>query len=98
MTGFLSARQRERARYEGWIGIFVLGDPKYYERFRFNVERALGFSTPYAGSHLCGDESGKMERFKSSRSAQRFGRAKCATPGPLPCKKKEPRLPITRLL
>lgn len=40
----------ERAREDGWIGIFVLGDPKYYGRFGFNADGAAGSSTPYAGS------------------------------------------------
>jgi putative acetyltransferase len=42
----------KRARNEGWIGIFVLGDPKYYGRFGFNAEDAAGFTTPYAGSRF----------------------------------------------
>ncbi len=60
----IPARQREgigtalieravnRARSEGWAAIFVMGDPKYYERFGFNSEAAAGFVTPYAGRHF----------------------------------------------
>jgi hypothetical protein len=39
------------------------------------------------GQSLVRRRERKMQRFKSSRSAQRFGRAKCATPGALPGKK-----------
>jgi putative acetyltransferase len=41
-----------RARNEGWAGIFVLGDPNYYERFGFDREAAAGFTSPYAGRHF----------------------------------------------
>jgi putative acetyltransferase len=41
-----------RARSEGWAAIFVLGDPKYYERFGFGREAAAGFTSPYAGHHF----------------------------------------------
>jgi putative acetyltransferase len=41
-----------RARSEGWVAIFVLGDPKYYERFGFCREAAAGFTSPYAGHHF----------------------------------------------
>jgi putative acetyltransferase len=36
----------------GWAGIFVLGDPAFYRRFGFNVGKASGFTSPYAGPHL----------------------------------------------
>lgn len=42
----------DRARREGWAAIFVLGDPKYYKRFGFDVEAAAGFKSPYAGRHF----------------------------------------------
>ena len=42
----------DRARREGWTAIFVLGDPRYYERFGFDSEAAAGFSSPYAGQHF----------------------------------------------
>ena len=41
-----------RARSEGWAAIFVLGDPKYYERFGFDRHQAAGFISPYSGSHF----------------------------------------------
>jgi putative acetyltransferase len=41
-----------RARGEGWAALFVLGDPRYYERFGFSVEAAAGFTSPYAGQHF----------------------------------------------
>jgi putative acetyltransferase len=51
----------KRAKYDGWAGIFVLGDPNYYERFGFESKHAHGFDSPYAGPHfmalpLNGDE------------------------------------------
>jgi putative acetyltransferase len=36
----------------GWLGIFVLGDPAFYRRFGFDVGKASGFTSPYAGPHL----------------------------------------------
>lgn len=45
----LIERAVNRARDEGWTAIFVLGDPKYYERFGFDREAAAGFRSPYAG-------------------------------------------------
>lgn len=41
-----------KAKSNGWRGIFVLGDPKYYERFGFSVALASGFESPYAGEHF----------------------------------------------
>lgn len=41
-----------RARDAGWDGIFVLGDPDYYERFGFDCAAASGFASPYAGPHF----------------------------------------------
>ena len=48
-----------RAAAGGWEGVFVLGDPAYYRRFRFNAGAATGFRSPYAGPgfmvlSLCG--------------------------------------------
>jgi putative acetyltransferase len=48
----LIKRAVSRARREGWVAIFVLGDPGYYERFGFNREDAAGFASTYAGSHF----------------------------------------------
>jgi putative acetyltransferase len=42
----------ERARGQGWQGVFVLGDPAYYCRFGFDAALAKGFTSPYAGPHL----------------------------------------------
>lgn len=42
----------ERAQEEGWQGIFVLGDPSYYQRFGFSAQAAAGFDCRYAGPHL----------------------------------------------
>jgi putative acetyltransferase len=36
----------------GWEGVFVLGNPKYYQRFGFNPDRARGFESPYSGAHF----------------------------------------------
>jgi putative acetyltransferase len=41
-----------QAKADKWQGVFVLGDPKYYERFGFSVELAGGFESPYAGEHF----------------------------------------------
>lgn len=41
-----------RTRDAGWDGIFVLGDPGYYERFGFDCAAASGFASPYAGPHF----------------------------------------------
>lgn len=41
-----------RARSEGWAAIFVLGDPKYYERFDFDRDAAADFKSPYCGPHF----------------------------------------------
>ncbi|HKV94046.1 MAG TPA: N-acetyltransferase [Candidatus Angelobacter sp.] len=45
-------RAVNRARQEGWLAIFVLGDPGYYERFGFDRAAAAGFTSPYAGPHF----------------------------------------------
>jgi len=58
-----------QAEANQWQCVFVLGDPKYYERFGFSVALASGFESPYAGEHfmalaLNGElpvRSGKME-------------------------------------
>ena len=42
----------DRARGEEWEAIFVLGEPKYYERFGFDQQAGAGFTSPYAGSHF----------------------------------------------
>jgi len=40
-----------RAKADGWMAVFVLGDP-YYERFGFDPRMAAGFASPYAGPHF----------------------------------------------
>ena len=42
----------KQAKAGGWEGIFVLGDPAYYERFGFSVSAAEKFKSPYAGPYL----------------------------------------------
>jgi putative acetyltransferase len=42
----------ELARVEGWDGIFVLGDPHYYQRFGFLAETAAPYDNRYAGPYL----------------------------------------------
>jgi lincosamide nucleotidyltransferase A/C/D/E len=42
----------DQAKEEGWICVFVLGDPTYYGRFGFRVESAKGYSSPYSGDHF----------------------------------------------
>lgn len=41
-----------RATADGWQAVFLLGNPRYYERFGFSVALAAGFTSPYAGPHL----------------------------------------------
>lgn len=36
-----------RAKLRGWKALVVLGDPNYYSRFGFSVERAQGYTSPY---------------------------------------------------
>lgn len=45
----------------GWLGIFVLGDPAFYRRFGFDVGKASGFISPYAGPHLMALPLGRNE-------------------------------------
>ncbi len=40
------------ARQAGWEGVFLLGDPGFYNRFGFTVEVAQDFQSPYAGPHF----------------------------------------------
>jgi putative acetyltransferase len=42
----------ERAREQGWQGVFVVGDPAYYSRFGFDAALARGFASSYAGPYL----------------------------------------------
>jgi len=42
----------KRAKNEGYAGIFVLGDPGYYQRFGFSIHHADGFDSPYAGPYF----------------------------------------------
>jgi putative acetyltransferase len=42
----------KQAKASGWEGIFVLGDPAYYERFGFSVSAAEKFDSPFAGPYL----------------------------------------------
>lgn len=53
--GIAAALIREgirRATNDGWAGIFVLGDPTYYQRFGFQSKHADGFESPFAGPHF----------------------------------------------
>jgi len=42
----------KQAKATGWEGIFVVGDPAYYQRFGFSANAAEGFESPYAGPYL----------------------------------------------
>jgi putative acetyltransferase len=42
----------KQAAEAGWEGVFVLGDPKYYQRLGFSPDRARGFESPYSGPHF----------------------------------------------
>ena len=37
----------ELAEEDEWTAVFVLGNPKYYGKFGFDVDDASGFDTPY---------------------------------------------------
>jgi putative acetyltransferase len=62
--GFGSRLIREgiaRSQAAGWLGIFVLGDPAFYRRFGFDVRKASGFISPYAGPHWMAMPLGRNE-------------------------------------
>jgi putative acetyltransferase len=42
----------EFAAQDGWRAVFVLGDPAFYRRFRFETALADCFSSSYAGPHF----------------------------------------------
>lgn len=42
----------DQAKRSGWQAVFVLGDPRFYERFGFDPALARGFASPYAGPHF----------------------------------------------
>ena len=42
----------ERAAQHGWQGVFVLGEPEYYDRFGFDAGLAQSFASPYAGPYF----------------------------------------------
>ena len=53
--GIGSALIREglsRARDSGWLAVFVLGEPAYYERFGFRADLAAYFKSPFAGPYF----------------------------------------------
>lgn len=52
IAGQLIRQGIARSEADGWAGIFVLGDPAFYRRFGFDVGKARGFTSPYAGPHL----------------------------------------------
>lgn len=41
-----------QATKDKWQAVFVLGDPKFYEKFGFSAALASGFQSPYAGEHF----------------------------------------------
>lgn len=42
----------EKLAEDGWQGVFVLGDPRFYKRFGFELGVARGFVSPYAGPNF----------------------------------------------
>lgn len=48
----LIKRAIAKAQTDGWLGIFLLGDPAYYTRFGFRVEDAAKFETPYPKNYF----------------------------------------------
>ena len=72
-TGVGSRLIREgiaRSEAAGWSGIFVLGDPVFYRRFGFDVGKASGFISPYAGPHWMALPLGRNELPTSTGSIQ----------------------------
>jgi putative acetyltransferase len=59
-----------RSDAAGWLGIFVLGDPAFYRRSGFDVGKASGFTSPYAGPHLMVLPIGRSELPASAGSIQ----------------------------
>jgi len=57
----------EQADRGAWDAVFVLGAPRFYERFGFSAEAAKGFSCPYGGEEF-------MARFRGVEAASRAGR------------------------
>ena len=41
-----------RAKKAGWRAVFLLGDPEFYRRFGFEVEKAAKFETEYAKAYF----------------------------------------------
>ena len=64
----------DRAREQGWQGIFLLGHADYYPRFGFSPEGARGFASRFAGPHFMflplGDDA---PREGIARYAEAFG-------------------------
>lgn len=50
-----------------WEIVFLLGDPKFYERFGFDLALASGFSSPYAGAHFMACALSKTLRTRSGK-------------------------------
>jgi putative acetyltransferase len=48
----LIAKAMDRAEEEEWTAVFVLGNPKYYSRFGFDVEAAEDFETVYPSEFM----------------------------------------------
>jgi putative acetyltransferase len=48
----LIKRAIAKVRTDGWLGIFLLGDPAFYTRFGFRVEDAAKFETPYPKNYF----------------------------------------------
>lgn len=57
-----------QAKGNHWKAIFVLGDPAYYGRFGFDVDRADGFETPYQGPAFAVLPLSKHWRLTKSRA------------------------------
>lgn len=48
----LMKEAHKRAKTEGWEAIFLLGDPAYYSRFGYSVEKAAAFECAHAGPYF----------------------------------------------
>ncbi|MCP4318271.1 MAG: N-acetyltransferase [Hyphomicrobiales bacterium] len=45
-------RGLDLVRDDRWKGVFVLGEPSYYERFGFSCRMAEGYQSPYSGPYF----------------------------------------------
>ena len=60
--GALVSEALDQAARAFWEIVFLLGDPRYYQRFGFDLSLARNFDSPYAGPHFMAHALGKTLR------------------------------------